>query len=167
MATFRSNFDSDIRPAVVALRETWNLRRKPAGSAVSLGESLIDAVALAVEQRTVQEQKTPTLGRLKPLSPKYLARKIRQGYSSRIGVRTGRMLDINEIKGETYVGRSVAVMTFGRDEDERQKAEWFTEGSSRQNRPARPFYEIGPGVIREINAVIDDAAEQQRRALGF
>jgi hypothetical protein len=165
MATFRSNFDSDVRPAVVALRETWNLRRKPGGSAVSLGESLIDAVALTVEHRTINEQRQPDLAPLKPLSPRYLAAKVRAGYSSRIGVRKYRMLQIGEIKGETYVGKTIATMTFGLSRETRDEASWFTEGG--KNRPARPFYELGPSEEKAIAAVIDDAAEQQRRALGF
>jgi hypothetical protein len=160
MATFQSNFDSDVAPALRGLRETWNLRRRPRGSAVSLGESLVDAVALTVEHRTVDEQKTPTLAPLKPLSPKYLARKVREGYSSRIGVRKYRMLQIGEIKGVVYVGRSVATMTFGLSDEMRREAEHFQERG-------RPFYEIGPAEEKAIAAVVDDAAEQQRRDLGF
>lgn len=160
MASFKSNFESDIRPALRDLRETWNLKRKPAGSSVSVGESMIDAVALTVEHRTIQEQKQPDLAPLRPLSPRYLASKIRAGYSSRIGVRKYRMLQIGEIKGQTYVGRSVAVMTFGLGEETRREAEFFQERG-------RPFYEIGPSEEKAIAAVIDDAAEQQRRALGF
>jgi hypothetical protein len=136
------------------------LRRRPRNSSVTIGESLIDAVAVTVQHRTVDEQKTPTLGPLKALSPRYLARKVRQGYSSRIGVRTGRMLDVNEVKGETYVGRSVAVMTFGREEEIKQRAEFFQERG-------RPFYELGPREEKAVAAVIDETAEQQRRALGF
>jgi hypothetical protein len=160
MANFQSNFDSEIRPAVRSLAQTWNLRRRPRGSRVSVGESLVDAVALTVEHRTIQEQLEPGLAPLKPLSPRYLARKIREGYSSRIGVRKYRMLQINEIKGVVHVGRSVATMTFGLGEETRREAEHFQERG-------RPFYEIGPLEEKAIAAAVDDAAEQQRRDLGF
>jgi hypothetical protein len=69
------------------------------------------------------------------------------------------------IKGETYVGKTIATMTFGLSRETRDEASWFTEGG--KNRPARPFYELGPSEEKAIAAVIDDAAEQQRRALGF
>lgn len=149
MAAIVSN-RSQVSRALHILANSLNLRnRSPLGNR-RLGDELVDAAAAAIRERSVTKQADPSGNPWKRLSPRYLRRKLRQGYPATIGVRTGEMLDPEQVRGRTVVTANAAAMTAGLDAETQQKAEWFQEGGAR-NRPARPFYDLG----REGEAAAD------------
>jgi hypothetical protein len=149
------------RPNVVqglfALGQAFNLRRRVAGRK-RLGDEMIDAATGVIVERTVRRQSDPTGAPLKPLSRRYRLRKMAQGYPGIIAVRTGEMMDPEQVRGRTIVSDHAASMTAGLDDETIRKVAWFQEGA----RP-RPFYDLGKDGETAVDAVCLESREQSLR----
>jgi hypothetical protein len=159
---FRSNFP-EVRRALLELGAAFDLRRRAPGRKGRLGEELIDLVAAHIEDRTRTHQLGPDGRPLRPLAPSTLARKRSRGFPPTIGVETGEMLDVGEIRGKTHVDNETVVMQYGLGEPATSKAEWFQEGDSSRRRPAREFYDLGEDGEAKVMEFVDEVAEQARK----
>jgi hypothetical protein len=104
----------------------------------TFGEDLQDAIAQGLVIRYVLDQQEPGGKRLAELAESTLREKQRKGYPETIGVRTGLMLNIEQLKGELLIEGGTLTMTYGREEAARQEMVFFTEGSRRKNRRQPP-----------------------------
>lgn len=149
---------SSNRPAVAralfGLSQALNLRSRPAGGNRRLGEELVDAAAAAIRERSVTGQKDPDGNPWRRLSPRYLRRKLAEGYPATIGIRTGEMMDPEQVRGRVVVTASTASMTAGLDAETQQKDEWFQDG-----RRPRPFYDLGKEGQAAVDLVITEAID--------
>jgi hypothetical protein len=153
MASIQSNL-FEIRQNLNELGQCMNLRRRPKGSSRRVGDELLDIVAVAIEQRTRQRQQDPSGRTLAKLRPATIARKLRLGYPLTIGVETGEMLDLEQIRGEQVITADSATMTYGLDAETRAKADRFQEGNARQ--APREFYDVGREGERLVDAYVED-----------
>ncbi len=136
------------------LAQTFNLRRRPYGGKKRLGDELIDTAAAAIVNRTKTRQLDSAGKPLKPLKSKYKAAKVRKGYDPRILVKTGEMLELEQVRGKTVVTANVASMEAGLDGEVKALVEYAHEGS--KNRPKRPFYDLG----KDGEAAVDTLANE-------
>jgi hypothetical protein len=163
MASIQSNLP-EIRKVLSDLADTLRPSRKRSGSGSgrSIGNEFLDLTAVLIEHRTIVEQRDPDDMPLAPLSPVTIGRKVRLGYPTTIGIETHHMLDLDQIKGQQQVTANTAEMTYGLDEEARDKAGRFTEGNSHQ--PERPFFDLGRSGEQLLDDYIEDVviAEQIR-----
>lgn len=160
MASVKSNY-SQVSRAVLGLSRALSPRRRTAGGKY-LGDEYADTVGEAVRHRTADEQLGPERRPLPPLSARYKRRKVRQGFDSRILIRTHEMLDPDQVRGQVQFGANHVSMTAGLDPETKQKVEWASKGSRKQNRPPRRFYELGRDGIMAVRAL---ARESLRSAV--
>lgn len=159
-------FISSNRAAVVAgcaaLGRGLSLKNR--GRYRSLGDDAADLIAEGEFDRTALDQKEPGGSPLKPLSPRYLADKVRRGYPRTILVRTKAMLALAELRGEVSVTADEMVMTFGTSEETRQKAEWAHEGG--RHRPARPFVGLDERIEADLDRLAEEGLDRQAEDMG-
>lgn len=165
MASITSNLP-EIRRNLNDLGQIMNLRRRPGGAQRRIGDEILDVVAVAIEVRTIKQQLDPSGAPLAPLKPRTIARKIRLGFPLKIGIETHRMLDLDEIRGDQIVTSSTASMTYGHEDEEKQKAEWFQDPSN-PNQAPREFYDVGKDGEKLIdNYINDEVIDRQIKVLG-
>ena len=155
MATVTSNYQQVAR-AVFGLSRALSPRRR-VSSGHYLAEIYNETIAGAVERRTADEQKGPEGKPLPRLSPRYKARKVRQGFDPRVLVRTGEMLSPAELRGRLTFGESYLVMAAGVGAEVQQKVAWASKGNPARNRPARRFYELGRDGERAVDGACREA----------
>ena len=153
MATIISN-RAAVQRALFGLSQAMNLRRSLPGRKGKLGDELIDTATLAIADRSVNRQQDPDGNPWAPLRPRTLARKRKLGLDPRINIETYTMLDILQIRGVTAITSHTAVMTPGLDEETRQKIEYAQEGGD--NRPERPFVDLGKDGERAVDELIEE-----------
>ncbi len=151
---------ANVVRGLFALGQAFNLRRRVAGRK-RLGDEMIDAATGAIVERTVRGQAEPSGAPLRPLSRRYRLRKIAQGYPGIISVRTGEMMDPEQVRGRTVVTDHAASMTAGLDGETAQKVAWFQEGAG-SGKP-RPFYDLGKDGEGAVDTVCLEAREQSLR----
>lgn len=134
------------------------------GKDQSLGRDLAGIAAAGIVDRSVSEQAGPNFQAWRPNNPKYTARKLKEFGVDLIGFRTGQMLSLESVMGETTVGDNEVVMRYGtntpatrsstgqgklKDDEptDREKAEWFSDGG-------REFYELDDA---DAEAIFDAA----------
>jgi hypothetical protein len=150
---------SVISNRVAIIHDLYRLKNKltftgPGQYRGMLGLDLVDLVAESIMEQTVLDQSDPRGNPLAPLSPKYLASKVKQGYSDLILVRTGEMLSLKNLRGQFMVQAVHVQMVYGGNQQVMQKAEWAHEGSKKRNRPKRKFYELNEHTNAELDRVI-------------
>lgn len=123
------------------------------GKDQSLGRDLAGIAAQGIVDRSVTEQAGPNFQGWRANDPKYTARKQKEFGVDLIGVRTGQMLSLESVMGQTTVGDDEVEMKYGTntpasrsstgmgklkadEPTDTQKAGWFTDGG-------REFYELG------------------------
>jgi hypothetical protein len=153
MSSIQSNF-RDIARNIADLGDTLNLRRRLKGASRRVGDDLLDVTAVAIERRTVVEQRGPDGAPLAPLRPATIARKIAGGFPLTIGIQTYEMLDLDQVRGEQVVTDTTAQMTYGTKDTARAKAEKFQEGGTNQS--PRFFYDLGREGEELIDGYIED-----------
>lgn len=162
MASISSN-RPNVAKALFALSQTFNLRRRAPGGNKTLGAELIDTATVAIEQRSVVKQADPDGNPWAKLKPAYKGWKARHGFSTRINVKTGEMLDPRQIAGQTVVTSNTASMTAGLDAETKTKVAAAEEGG--KLRPKRPFMDLGKDgekavdmlSVETINATVKQA----------
>lgn len=166
MAGIKSNF-REVARAIETLATPLHMKRRVRGGP-PLGEVLVEVVALGILRRTLVDQVDARGKSFAALNEKYLRWKIGQGFSQLKNVRTGRMISLDELKGQTTIQGDLVTMTYGRSEATRQLAEWATEGRRGKagRRPPRPFYDLSKDDEKKIDAACEAAIEATIRELG-
>lgn len=158
MAVVRSNLPDVVR----AIRDVAGcLNMNAVGRHGRVGEDALDVIAEGIYDRAVLGQREPGGGPLADLAPATLADKRRRGYPDTIGVRTGHMLAMEQLRGERSITSSTASAEFGRDEEARERMGWFSEGSRRgrgrrRRQPPRPVYELDDAIERDLDGLVDE-----------
>lgn len=135
------------------------------GKDQSLGRDLAGLAAQGIIDRSINEQTDANFQSWRQLERTYKARKLKKFGVDLIGVRSGQMLSLESVMGDTEVSANDVTMRYGTgtaptssssggelDDDEptdTQKAEWFTEGG-------REFYEIDSV---DAEAIYDEVAK--------
>ena len=138
-----------------------NLRRRISGSK-RLGDELLETVAGAIENRTVNRQQQADGSPLPRLKPRTIARKIAKGMDTRILIETHEMLSAQEILGQTTVTANTATMAGGTDDTVKFKIEQAEEGAA--NRPIRHFYEAGKDGEQAVDVLIEESLNASVKA---
>lgn len=138
------------------LGQALNMRRRVGGGR-RLGELVIEEIAMDIFKRSNEEQVEAGGQPFAELSPRYLRWKVEHGFSPKKNVKTGKMLSLDEIRGESTVIDDLVVMTYGKGEETRQLAEWAHEGSKKRKRPKRPFYDMDAETEKHIDELLDSA----------
>jgi len=155
MATVKSNYP-EIARGMDELRGAFNMHSR--GRYRTLGDDLLDVLAQAIFDQTVNYQRDPDNTHFRPLAPSTLARKRRLGYPDTIGVETGEMLSMPQLTGQRTITPRMASVVYGENESARQKAEWFQEGR-KGKQPARRFFEINPLFEKDMETLIDEVLD--------
>lgn len=122
-----------------------------------LGDALLQVAAEGVAQSF--EAKTDADGNHWPeLSSKYAEWKAKHYPGRPMGVKEGLMRE--GMEGERSISADAATYTFGQTEEQRDEAEWFQEGSTEDNRPARPFVGLTQDATVKSKEILIDHMEQ-------
>jgi hypothetical protein len=150
---------------LMTLADIFDLTRP--GATGSLAEDLLDAFALGVIDRTLGGMAADGSA-LAPNRGEYGARKDAAGLPVGIGLGGGgdRMLSLLQVRGERTITPDLAEVRYGVSTPARDKASYFTYGSSGSGvrgeysgatgQPERPFW----GFDAEIEAAIEDLCEK-------
>lgn len=124
-----------------------------------LGDDCFDLIAAGIHERSIHEQQSPALVAWAPNAPAYARSRRKAGKP--VGVLTGEMLSLEQLKGTRAITPKSGVMRYATSSTAADKGAWFTEGADR--RPARPFYDTDPqiedAVAERIGRAVDDAIE--------
>lgn len=112
-------------------------------SSKSLGDSLLDIAAEGVRARAVDGQKSPDGTPFDPLTESYAIRKRRTwGFITPIGVASGEMLSMEQLRGERAIDQTEAASTYGIDQANRDKLDGFEQ--------LRPVYGLNDDSVAAI-----------------
>lgn len=143
---------------------------------MSLGKRMAEATADAIEVRSVVYQKGATAQWEPNKSPYREWKEEKYNVYALAGVRTGQMLSLESLRGETTVTAREVEMVYGTDTapthsasssyfsdadgkvTDRQKAGWFTEGGRYQ--AARPFYELDEDIAAAVFGIVSEAVDR-------
>jgi hypothetical protein len=166
---------------VQAIIDGINLEATVAGGI--LGEELLDAAAMAILQRSIQQQSAPGGGAWAANATKYADYKQKKGVD-RVGIGVSkatandpsrRMLSLPQVQGRRTITAELAEAEYGMDDDANRKAQWFTAGSvgaegcepsGATNQPPRPFYDLDEADRQEIERRAEDLIGQLLHDLG-
>jgi hypothetical protein len=180
VANLQDNAD-DVFGHVQAIIDGINLEATVAGGI--LGEDLLDTAAMAILQRSIQQQSAPGGGAWAANATKYAEYKQRKGVD-RVGIGVSkateadpsrRMLSLPQVQGRRAITAEEAVAEYGLDDDANRKGQWFTAGSAgadgcepsgATNQPPRPFYDLDESDREEIERRAEDLVGQLLRDLG-
>lgn len=168
---FRSNL-KEVQGCVSKLAtETFNCRRPRTGRR-SIGKGLVEVIAGLIRYRTVELQRDENGRPLRSLKLSYLRRKLREGYPATISIRTGEMMELEQLMGKDTITKYSVSMEYGLDEEMQLEMQWFTEGfkgpdklGRMQNRPPRPIFDLGKDGERVVMDYLDDVAAEYIRFL--
>lgn len=163
MASVSTNLP-EIKSALRGLEDILSLSR-PYRSG-RLGDEVADLIAVGIQTRTIDEQQGPGGDPLAPLSPRTVARKLRKGFPATIGVETGEMLEIQQVRGMVAIGSGEMVMEAGLSQAVKDKVAFFSEGDPKNNRPARRFYELDEEIEAQLDDLFEEVADERLRELG-
>jgi hypothetical protein len=165
MADVRSNLAEVTR----AIRDVAGcLNMNAVGRHGRVGEDALDIIAEGIYDRAVLGQREPGGGPLAKLSPFTLEDKARHGYPSTIGVRTGHMLAMDQLKGERAISSGAASVEYGRDAEAKERMDWFTRGRRRGRRrqPPRPVFELDDRIEEDLDDFVDEVVDNAIRRNG-
>lgn len=165
MATVHSNLFS---VATSLLDVAGCLRMNAVGRYGRVGEDALDIIAEGIYDRAVLGQRTPGGSPLAELAQSTLERKRARGQPSTIGVATGHMMALEQLKGVRAITSDSASAEFGKDSDARDRMSWFSEGSRRRRRrqPSRPVYELDDAIEADLDDFIDEVVDNAIRRNG-
>ena len=163
MAKVTSNAD-DIADWLDELASTFDFNRP--GVDGSLGRDCAGTAAQGMIDRTVAEVKSADGGNLKPNERKYAVRKLKKYDANQPLVRSGQLLSLTSMRGETAIEPDKVTMQYGTNQPpagslngylpdadrkvtDRQKAGWVSD--------ERPFYALDETIGDTITAMIDEA----------
>lgn len=171
MADVQSNFP-EIERVIQAIADSFNFERP--GREQSLGRDALGVVTTSIQDRCRNET-DPEGNRWAP--NKEWAQKDPRKRGKPVGILgdSDNMLAPLQIQGEQDVTSTQAEVTYGTDEWNRRKAQWFTNGSrasddgtersGADNQEARPFYEIGEAEERALDEFFDAELDRYLREL--
>jgi hypothetical protein len=142
-----------FRHLVAALGDSFNMT-ETTYSGRPLGYEVADLIAIGILVQS-QAGKAPNGQAWKALTAKYLAWKISKGYDTRRNFMTGRMLDYLQIRGTVMLMKDGMTMRYGLTSFEQLKAEWTSEGTRHNKRPARPFYDLSKDTCDSLDIFLD------------
>lgn len=134
-----------------------------------LGKELAAEASIAIRERTVVEQQEASGAPLKPLNPKYKARKLKKHSVDKIGVLTGQMLSEESMRGKVTIEPTEVSIAYGtgtkptrfatygtitgKEPTDREKAEYFTDSG-------RPFFELDDAIEEKLREVAQEALDE-------
>lgn len=156
MAEVRSNLP-EVARAIADVAGCLNMHA--VGRYGRVGEDALDIIAEGIYDRAVLGQREPSGVPLAKLSPVTLALKRERGQPDTIGVATGQMLALEQLKGERAISSGAASVEYGRDAEAKLKMEWFSEGrrkGRRRRQPPRPVFELDDRIERDLDDFVDE-----------
>jgi hypothetical protein len=141
----------------------------PGNGAPTFGDELLDVYSGHVYERSVGAARAPDGSAWEDNRESTKRRK----RTNTVGVESGEMLSLEEIKGERSIGPDEATQVYGKSRAAKAKAEWFSRGSvenpapvespgcghsGASNQPAREFW----GLDSQAE---DDMADHVRKHL--
>lgn len=150
----------------LANRDERDLDASSPGGSGALGESVAQAVAEGIRERTVDRGLDATGNPLEPNEAKYAEAKRKKFGSSRPLVRTGHMLKVESLKGDVVADGDSITMTYGTgatDEiggtTDRDEAGW--------NSDERPFFALDDAIIDDaVMPLVLEAFDKELKADG-
>ena len=167
MSSLESNRETVIH-GVAGLVEGWNFT--VAGEEKSLGQDLIATTAQAIQERSVPDATDPDGGTWAANEPRYARYKQRKYDAHQPNIRTGQMLSLKSLIGESTVTADEVLMRYGtgqspdsafngteltrsdREITDIEKA-WFASRN-------RPFYAIDDEIIDLIGTIAGESLDQ-------
>ncbi|MDR3639063.1 MAG: hypothetical protein P4L84_34985 [Isosphaeraceae bacterium] len=116
----------------------------------TLGESLCHVTAMAIIAFMGSEI-DPDGNPWPELSEAYADWKSTVAAGEPMAVLYRHMRTLDQMEGLHRITATTVDQTYGTDEEARSLAEWFQEGSTKQNRPPRPFYAFNDLAINNLN----------------
>jgi hypothetical protein len=156
MADIESNLDDIDRWLNEAIASVDFTRP---GSEGSLGEDIAHIIAQGIIDRTVAEQKTSDGSPLKENEPKYRARKLKKYGVEQPLLRTGQMLSLQSVLGETSISADSIEMKYGTGEAPQSSSTGYisdqdkavTDREKAEHTSAeRPFYGMDDAIADTI-----------------
>jgi hypothetical protein len=124
-----------------------------------LGQEVLDVGAVGIAERSLGRQSWPDGRPWEANEPRYAASKGNRP----IGVLTGEMLSLEQLKGTREITPRRAVAVYGTTQDARDKGEWFTTGG--RNSVPRGFYETDAEIDAAMFARIEEGVVEVLRSL--
>jgi hypothetical protein len=169
MADIESNIDDIDRWLNEAIASVDFTRP---GSEGSLGEDITHIVARGIIDRTAAEQKASDGSPLKALDPRYKARKQAKYQVDLILVRTGQMMSLQSVLGETSISADSIEMRYGTGEAPQTSSTGYisdqdkavTDREKAEHTSAeRPFYGLDDQIS---DAIMDHARDWLDNEIG-
>jgi hypothetical protein len=127
---------------------------------LGLGTALMNEAAEGMFDQAMKEL-DPDGAPWPVLSEDYAKAKAKHYPGEQIGEREHLMLTLENFDGERDIETNEATQTFGLSESARQEAEWFIEGSEKQNRPPRRFYELDAATVKRLDGVVEKHGDKR------
>lgn len=124
-----------------------------------LGEDLLDVIVEGIVERSLGEQAAPSGAAWAPNKEPYASSRRKRGKP--IGVLTGDMLSLQQVRGTREITPTLALMTYGTSSEARRKLLWFTKG--RPGQEPRPVLGLDPEIVARLKATV---LEHLRRSVG-
>jgi hypothetical protein len=149
----------------------------PGRTGKGMAHEVLDAIIEEVVDRSLSRQAQPGGIPWADNAESYKRTPAKSGKP--IGVLTGDMMSLINLRGVRTIEDYRAVMRYGSGEFAKRKAQWFTRGSSNDpgteslepsgasNQPARPFYERDDQSDRKIRVVLVESWNDYLRRLGI
>lgn len=155
MATVTSNLPQ-INALLNSLADALDLTND------GLGEDLLGVVVEGLVDRNAAQ--------LDPAGADWAANKEPYASSPRkagkpVGVLTGEMLSMVQLAGEKEITSTKATMTYGVNQDARDKSDWFTAGRAGVQEP-REFYALDPAIEAKVTERAEEALTRIIEGLG-
>jgi hypothetical protein len=165
MASVDSNADQ-VAAALGALVGSFDFTRP--GKDQSLGRDLARTVARGIQRRSVPGATAPDGSSWAANEPEYARRKRAKYAADQPGIRTGQMLSLESLVGETTVAPDSVEMRYGTGEPPRRAANGaeLTKGDAATTDRAkagyftdsgRPFYGLDAEIAGECRALAAEA----------
>ena len=127
------------------------------GAEGSLGRDLVGLVAQGIYDRSVPGARAPGGSTWEANEPKYASRKLRRFQAAQPGLRTGKMLSLDSLKGRPQIAPDHVEMVYGTGDPPGQSSRSGAEVKPYERQVAddvyaryfserRPFYELDPDI---------------------
>lgn len=165
MATVTSNLP-EVKASLDTIGRAFNFHSP--GRYKTLGQDVMDLLAETIYEQTVLRQRDEDNTFLAPLAPSTKAAKSRKGQPDTIGVATGEMLSLDQIKGNRTIFATSATVIYGDSDSAQEKATYFQEGSRRKKRKQRPrrFFGVNALFEKAMDDLMDDVLDLTIRRAG-
>ena len=167
----------EVIAALDALMDTFDLTLP--GENGSFGEDLCDIFSQGVFDRTIGRELDADGNPLAPNRGKYGEHKRAEGLPVGIGTdpdRSEQMLSLVQLKGERDIQADHATIVYGTTQGAKDKANWFTYGSSgssvyweysgAKNQPPRRFWDFDDDINSQLVARCEERLDRAVKILG-